>query len=123
MNTVTLLPSRCLMLGCQDRSCVRPWIGRSDELFDLLIGLIEGCIESDGAAGEVQTADETGGFCTSMNAVHADIFPLDGERTTVADIIECDDEILKLDVTAAGRTEVPEASGIAKVSVATEDAY
>jgi|GEM_PF-6007242 len=76
MDTVTHMESRCLMLECQGRHPVRSFIGRASHPFVLLVGLIEGCVEGNGTAGEVQAADEAGCFCTSVDAVHADIFPL-----------------------------------------------
>ena len=46
--------------------------------FRSLVGLVEGGVEGDGAAGEIQAAHEGRGFGTAVDAVHADVLPLDG---------------------------------------------
>jgi len=69
---------------------------------ELLLLLVEGGIESDVAAFEVETAHEAGGFGGAVDAVHVDVLPFDGEGALVADVVEGDDDVLELDVTATG---------------------
>ena len=68
----------------------------------LLVRLVEGGVEGDIAAREVETANEAGGLGTAVHAVHADVLPFDRKRPAVADVIERDDHILELDIAAAG---------------------
>jgi hypothetical protein len=57
-----------------------------------------------------------------VDAVHAHVLPLDGERALVADVVERDDDLLEVDVAAADAAEVPVAARVAEVGVAAEHA-
>jgi hypothetical protein len=57
-----------------------------------------------------------------MHAIHADVFPLDGERALVTDVVQGDDDFFEIDVAATNGTEVPLAARVAERGVAAEDA-
>src|SRR5690606_25251602 len=97
-------------------SCL-PWA-----INDLLVFLVEGGVEGDGALGEVDVFAEGARFGGAVLTVHADVLPLDGERAVVADVVESDDDLLEVDVAAADGAEVPVAAGVAEAGVAAEDA-
>ena len=56
-----------------------------------------------------------------MEAVHAAVFPLDAERTSVTDVVKSDDDFFKVDVTASNGAEVPVAASVTEVCVTTKD--
>jgi len=89
-------------------------------LLGLLLGLVEGGVEGDLVGREGQLLDEGAGFGRAMETVHAAIFPLNGERTSIANIVEGDDDILEADIAAADGAEIPRAPGVAEIGVATE---
>src|SRR5690606_27660742 len=95
---------------------------RGQKGFGLLVLLVEGGVEGDVAAGEVEFANEGGGLGGAVDAVHADVLPFHGERALVSCVVECDDDVLKLHVAAADGAEVPGAAGVAEGGVTAEDA-
>src|SRR5262249_21534718 len=54
-------------------------------------------------------------------ALHAGIFPLHGEGTSVTDGVQRAGDPVEVDLAAAGRAEVPAAPGVAEVEVRAED--
>jgi hypothetical protein len=69
-----------------------------------------------------KAAHEGGGLGGAVDAVHANIFPLDGEGAAVAGVVEGDDDVLELDIAVAEGTEIPLAARVAEVGVTAEDA-
>src|SRR5271157_4280594 len=65
--------------------------------------------------------DEAGGLGGAVFAVHAGVFPLDGKRAGVADLVEDAGDGVEIDLAAARRAEVPAPSGVAEVQVRAED--
>ena len=55
-----------------------------------------------------------------MDTIHPDVFPFDRQRTTVGDIIQCDNDILKMDVAVPDRTEVPITPVITEIGVTSK---
>ena len=58
-----------------------------------------------------------------MHSIHADILPLNRERTPVADIVECYNDVFELDVTVSDGSKIPVASVVAKVGVTAKDTH
>jgi len=58
-----------------------------------------------------------------MDAVHAAVFPFDGEGAGVADIVEGDDDFLEVDVSMANGAEVPIAAWVREVGMTSKNAY
>src|ERR1044071_16214 len=86
------------------------------------LGLLECGVEGAAAGGEVFLLDEGGGFAGAEFAVHAAVFPFDGERALVADAVELADDFFEVDASAAGAAEIPAAAVVAEVEVAGENA-
>ena len=57
-----------------------------------------------------------------MDAVHATVFPLDGEGAAVADVVQGDDDFFEVDVAVAEGAEIPVAARVTEADVAAEDA-
>jgi hypothetical protein len=57
-----------------------------------------------------------------VHPIHASALPLDRERTTIADIVERNDDILELNVAVPDGSEIPIAPMIAEIGVTTKDA-
>ncbi len=55
-----------------------------------------------------------------MDAVHATVFPFDGEGAAVADVVQGDDDFLEMDVAMAEGTEIPIAAGVGEIGMAAE---
>ena len=81
----------------------------------------EGGVEGSGGGLEVDVFAELGGFGGAVFAVHAAVFPFDGERTGVFGGIECADDFFEADTTASDAAEVPTASWVTEGEVAAED--
>src|SRR5437763_9846601 len=79
-------------------------------------------VEGDAGRREVDPFHEGAGLGGAGFAVHAAVFPLDGERALVADVVEGADDLLEVDAAVAKRAEVPVATRIAEVEVSAEDA-
>lgn len=58
-----------------------------------------------------------------MRTIHAGIFPFHRERTAIADVVQCRDNVLEPDVAAAERPEIPKSPRIGKIGVAAENAH
>src|SRR3954471_1596915 len=86
------------------------------------LGLLERGVEGAAAGGEVFLLDEGASFAGAEFAVHAAVFPFDGERALVADAVQLADDFLEVDAAAAGATEIPAAAMIAEIEMAGEDA-
>src|SRR5205807_8308804 len=95
---------------------------RINESRNLDSSSIELCIERDGRRLEVDLFHEGGGFGGAVLSVHAAVFPFDRERALVADVVEGDDDLLEVDVAAAGGAEVPVAARVGEGGMAAEDA-
>src|SRR5688572_24142735 len=87
-----------------------------------LILLVEGGVEREGAAGEIEFAQERRGLRGAVDAVHADVLPFNGEWSAVANVVQCDNDFFEVDVSAADRAEIPLTAGIAERGVSTENA-
>src|SRR5207249_652183 len=96
----------------------RPWTPSPISL----VFFVERRVEGDRAAGEVELAQEGARLGDAVLAIHADVLPLHRERAGVADVVERDDDLLEIDVTAANRAEIPEAAGVTEAGVAAEHA-
>jgi len=66
--------------------------------------------------------DEGAGFAGAKFAVHAAVFPFDGEGALVADAVQLADDLFEVDAAAAGAAEIPPATIVAEVEVAGENA-
>lgn len=87
-----------------------------------MFGAIEGGIEGRiSTLWEIDAAHVFAGFCGTVEALHAAVFPFDAEWSIVLDVIESDDDFLEIDITTAYAAEVPVAAGIAKICMAAED--
>ena len=75
-----------------------------------LVRFIEGSVKGDFAGWEIHAANESCRFFRAVDAIHANVFPFDRERTFVSDIVERDDDVLEFDVAMAKGTEVPKAA-------------
>src|SRR5690606_14602887 len=80
----------------------------------------EGRVERRGRWREVERAAERRRLGGAVDAVHAHVLPLDGERSLVADVVEGDDDLLEVDVAAAHAAEVPVAARVAECLLAAE---
>src|SRR5690606_14586392 len=58
----------------------------------------------------------------ALVAVHAAVFPFDGQGAGVADVVQRADDFLEVHAAAAQGTEVPAATRVAEVEVARKDA-
>src|SRR5262245_19661599 len=87
-----------------------------------VLAALEGGVEGDLRAREVEPAREGRGLARTVLAVHHRVLPLDRERALVAGVVELPDQRLEVDPPAAGRAEVPESPLDAEVGVAAEDA-
>lgn len=67
----------------------------------LLVFFIKSGIKGDITARKIKISCKISSFFGTMETIHANILPLDGERACIANIVECDDDILELDVTMA----------------------
>ena len=83
---------------------------------------IEVGIERDVGGFEVCLFDECSRFCGTVFAIHPAVFPLNGEGTLVADIIQRSDDLLEVHTAMPQRTEVPEAFWIAEAGMAAKNA-
>src|SRR3954449_3444588 len=86
------------------------------------LGFFKGGVEGAAAGGEVFLLDEGAGFAGAEFAVHAAVFPFDGERPLIADAVELADDLLEVDAAASGAAEIPAAAVIAEVEVAGKNA-
>ena len=57
-----------------------------------------------------------------MLSVHAAVFPFDAQRSLITDIVQCDDDPLKVDVAMSRRAEIPITAVIGKGGMTPEDA-
>ena len=88
----------------------------------LLARLGELGVEDDLARWEVDFLAEGGGLGGAELAVHGAVFPLDGERTAVLDVVEGADDEFEVDLAAAHGLEVPVAARFVEIDVTAEDA-
>ena len=58
-----------------------------------------------------------------MESVHPPIFPLDGQRSCIGNIIKSHHDFLKICIAPAHRAKIPETARVRKVGMATEDAH
>jgi len=72
--------------------------------------------------GKASFLTKAAGFGRAVEAVHAAVLPLHGERAGVADVVEGDDDVLETDIAAADGAEIPGATGVAEIGMAAEDA-
>jgi hypothetical protein len=71
---------------------------------------------------EIQFADERAAFRRAVDAVQAAVFPFHRERAAIADVVQRDDDLFKIDIAATERTEIPEAARVREIRVAAEHA-
>ena len=88
----------------------------------VLVSVSEGAVEGDVGGGEVDVLGELAGFAGAHFAVHAHVFPFDGEGAGVTDVVEGADDFFEADATAADAAEVPAATLIAEREVTGQDA-
>src|SRR5947208_3623805 len=62
---------------------------------------------------EVDRLDEPAGVGGAVLAVHAGVVPVHGQRTVVADLVECSHDRGPVDAAVAGRAELPAGPRIA----------
>src|SRR5919202_2687527 len=86
------------------------------------LGLLKCRVEGALRGREVEALDEGGGLRGTVRAVHAAVFPLDRERSVVADAVQRAHDLLEVHATAPRRAEIPAPAGIAKVEVRAPDA-
>ena len=68
-----------------------------------MVLLVESGIERDVRTWKIDIADEGRGLRGSVDAIHADVLPLDGERAGVFEIVERDDDVFEFDIAMATR--------------------
>jgi hypothetical protein len=64
-------------------------------------------IESDITWSKVIGLHVAARFCRTMDAVHPNILPFDGERAAVPDIVQCNDNFLESNIAMADRSKIP----------------
>ena len=79
-------------------------------------------VEGDGRGLEVDLLYEGRGFGGAVLSIHPAVLPFNRQRALVADVIEGDDDLLEVDVAAAGGAEVPIAARVGEGGVPAEDA-
>jgi len=89
----------------------------------LLVFLIKSGVECKGAGLEVHFFGKGTSFLRSVEAIHTTIFPFDRKWAGVANIVKCNNDFLEVDITVTQGSEVPESTGIRKVSMAAKNAY
>ena len=89
----------------------------------LVIRIKGGVKEAASITREVEVFYEGAGLSSTVETVHASVFPFYGEWAFVASITESYDDFLKVDITTPNRAEVPETARVCKVSVTTKDTY
>lgn len=87
-----------------------------------MVCAIKSGIKGDAAGWEVEFPNKGSSFGGAVDAVHANVFPFDRKGAVVADVIESDDDVFKLDIASPWGSEVPVSASIAKVRVAAKDA-
>ena len=78
-------------------------------------------VENDLRGREIELFDVGAAFCGTVFAVHASVFPLHAERSAVPNIVECSDDLFKVDVPAANAFKVPIAFGFMEIDISAED--
>ena len=63
---------------------------------------------------EIDLFNEGTRFACSMFTVHRAVFPLNGQRPLITDIVQSTDNLFETNPSASHTTEIPEAAGIAK---------
>ena len=89
---------------------------------NLLIRFIKRGIEGHLIDGEIQLAHVCGTLGSTVETIHATVLPFHTEWTCVADVIECDDDVFKVDIATTNAAEIPETTSITEISVTTENA-
>ena len=84
--------------------------------------LFEDAVEFLPGWREIELTGEFAGVVRAENAIHSAIFPFDGKRSRVTDLIEGADDRFEVDFAVTGTAEVPAAPGIAEVEVRSQDA-
>src|SRR5688572_3791355 len=90
-------------------------------LCSILLVLLEGRVEGPTAGGEILRFHELAGLAGAKFALHAAVFPFDRERSLVVNLVECPDDLLKIDRASPRAAEVPAAARIAEVDVAGQN--
>src|SRR5258708_2085539 len=83
-----------------------------------MLFLCELGVEGYCAGFEVCILGERAGLRGAVLAVHAAVFPFDGERALIVDVIERPDDLLEVDGAVPQGSEIPVPFGIAKVGMA-----
>ena len=76
--------------------------------------------EADGGGREGLVAQEGERFAGAEFALHAAVFPFDGEGAFVADVVEGAQDGIQVHLAAPGGDEIPTAAGVAEGEVAGE---
>src|SRR5215218_4916952 len=100
------------------RSSTPPAMGRADRASLTRERGVEGGVRRP----EVHPLHERARLARARLAVHADVLPLDRQRSVVACRVEMPDDLLELDLASADRAELPVALGVAERQVTTEHA-
>ena len=69
---------------------------------------------------EIDLFNEGTRFACSMFTVHRAVFPLNGQRPLITDIVQSTDNLFETNPSASHTTEIPEAAGIAESGMAAE---
>src|SRR5689334_8349924 len=80
-------------------------------------------IERHRARLEAQLLNERTSLRSAVLAIHADVFPLDAERSLITYVVQRNNDLLEVDVAVTETAEIPVASRVAEVGVPTEHAH
>ena len=80
-----------------------------------LLLLLKRRVELHVTRREIELSHELARFFRAVFAVHAAIFPFDGERAVVADFVERADDLFEVHAAATRRAEVPAAAQVAEI--------
>lgn len=91
------------------------------DLTEALNSVSEGAVEGDVGRGEVDVLGELAGFAGTLVAVHAHVFPFDGKRAAVTDVVQGADDFFEPYAATTDAAEVPATTLIAKWQMAGEN--
>ena len=69
---------------------------------------------------EIHLLNKLAGFAGSMFTVHRAVFPLNGQRPLITDIVQSTDNLFETNPSASHTTEIPETAGITESGMAAE---
>ena len=64
--------------------------------------ILDGVIKSHIGRREVDLLRESAGFSTAEYPFHPAVFPFDGQRAVIPDLIQCTDNVVEINIAVAG---------------------